>query len=56
LNAAKIEIFARAIDRVVRDPEIVMTGHDDAYLGSMGDEETALTLEMALQDSFPGYE
>ncbi|KAJ9114114.1 hypothetical protein QFC20_001630 [Naganishia adeliensis] len=56
LNAAKIELLARAIDRVVRNPDIVMTGEDDAYLGAMGDEETTLTLEMALQESFPGYE
>jgi hypothetical protein len=40
----------------VRNPEIIMTGGDDVYLGAMGDEETTLTLEMALQETFPGYE
>lgn len=56
LNAAKIEQLARAIDRVVRDPEVPMMGGEEEYLGAVGDEETTLRLEMALQESFPGYE
>jgi hypothetical protein len=44
LNAAKIEILARAIDRVVRDPEPYLT------------DDTTLQLELALHEPFPSFE
>lgn len=57
LNAAKIELLARAIDRVVRNPEVVVSMEMDPGAGYMagGVGEGALHMEMTLHDSFPAY-
>jgi aspartate aminotransferase len=56
LNAAKIELLARAIDRVVRHPEMLSMEMDPgAYMPGDEGAET-LHLEMTLHESFPGYE
>jgi hypothetical protein len=54
---AKIELLARAIDRVVRNPEVAVSMETDsvgAYMPS-GVGEGSLHMEMTLHDSFSGY-
>lgn len=54
LNAAKIELLARAIDRVVRHPEVVEMEEPGAYIP--GDEGEGMGhMEMTLHESFSGY-